>query len=236
MTAPCAPGEFRAAQARLTHCMIGGAYLQPDQYVLDVACGLGGTLVALAARVPGVKLVGLNIDRRQLELCRDIRSSAAGCLALVQADACVIPFAASTFDHIFCVEAMFHFQSRRTFLAEAARLLRPGGAMHVSDIFLQRPTTGSPWDDDVIAAILGRDYGPWPEPWIGVANVLDWAAARDHDLAGSEDWTAQTLPSYRIVAPDQAPELSQHPDAGHVLRWLHTHGYLTYQRLVFRRR
>jgi SAM-dependent methyltransferase len=210
--------------------------LLPEQRVLDVGCGLGGTLAALAKLVPGIELVGLNIDRRQLELCRGIGPLRRGSLSLVEADACAIPFAASIFDHVFCIEAIFHFKSRQVFLVEAARLLRPGGSLLLSDIVLQFPAAGAPWNREAMAAVIGRDYGPWPDPWTAIGSLQGWAAAEGLDLESRADWTAQTLPSYRIVAPDDALEGRPHPDAGQVLRWLHTNGWLTYEVLKFRRR
>jgi SAM-dependent methyltransferase len=216
--------------------MIEGAPLRPGQRVLDVGCGLGGTLAALAAGRAGMRLVGLNIDRRQLELCRGIAPPSGGGLALVEADAAAQPFAAATFDHVFCVEAMFHFRSRQVFLAEAARLLRPGGTLRVTDILLRNPGAAAPWSSEVMLAAIRRDYGPWPEPWAEATSLQRWAAAAALDPAGNEDWTAETLPSYRTVAPDDAPERRPQPNAGNVLRWLHSHGWLAYRMLMFRQR
>ncbi len=233
---PWAPGEFEAAQARLTERMTGCATLRPGQRVLDVACGLGGTLAAIAACIPGTELIGLNIDRRQLALCCGIAPPPGGSLVLVEGDACALPFDAAAFDHVFCIEAMFHFRSRRLFLAESARLLRWGGTLVISDILLREPGAAAPWDGATMATAIRRDYGPWPELWVEAADLQRWAAAEGLELASSQDWTAQTLPSYRTVAPDDASDLRRHPDAGSVLRWLHTHGWLTYQILVLRRR
>jgi len=64
---------------------------------------------------------------------------------------CRLPFPDASFNHVLCVEAMFHFASRRTFFAEAARVLKPGGAMVASDIgrpgvheaALKRPVSAS---------------------------------------------------------------------------------------------
>src|SRR5271169_1308920 len=217
---PCAPGEFAAAQARLTGRVIELVALRPGQRVLDVGCGLGGTLAEIGARLTGMALIGLNIDRRQLELCRSIAPRAGSSLALVAANACALPFARQTFDHLLCVEALFHFQSRRLFLAEAARLLRPEGTLLVADILLRHPGTAAPWHSGMMAAAIRRQYGPWPDLWAEPTSLQRWAAAEGLDLKSSQDWTAQTLPSYRTAAPDDQPERRRYPSAGNVLRWL----------------
>jgi ubiquinone/menaquinone biosynthesis C-methylase UbiE len=234
LTVPCTPGEFRAAQARLTERVLDLASVQPGDRVLDVACGLGGTLARLAEQCPGGFLAGLNIDARQLEVCRDIRPADGG-VCLTAGDACALPFAAAAFDHVLCIEAMFHFRSRRDFFAEAARVSRPGGSLVITDILLSRPGAGAPWDDATAETALRGDYGPWPEPWIAPAALAEVAAAAGFALVTQVDWTRQTLPSYRIVAPVGHPLPREQPDAGTVLRWLHEAGRLTYQAMAFRR-
>ena len=233
---PCSPGEFAVAQARLTERIVGGVPLKPGHRVLDVACGLGGTLATLGAHCSDLALVGLNIDLQQLELCRDIAPPAHGRLSLVQGDACALPFTPASYDHVFCVEAVFHFRSREIFLHEAARVLRPGGLLVLSDILLRKPGGATPWSMATIAAILRRDYGPWPEIWADAGRLISGAADAGLMLAADEDWTVQTKPSYRMTSPDDRPERRRNPDAGNIMRWLHSHGCLSYRVLVFRRR
>ena len=235
LSGACEPGEFIAAQARLTARLIALASPRDGERVLDVACGLGGALAMLAALRSGLALIGLNIDPRQLQICRSVAPPARGSLSLVAADACSLPFAAASFDTVLCIEAMFHFSARRSFLAEAARVLRPGGSLLLSDILLRDPGAAAPWPGDAIVAALRRDYGPWPMPWCDHARLLRWARAVGLSVEHAADWTAETRPSYRITAPDPHPELQQNPDAGRVLRWLHAAGWLTYQIARFRR-
>jgi SAM-dependent methyltransferase len=233
--APAVGGDFEAAQARLTERIIGLASLSGGA-VLDVACGFGGTLAALDVALSGARLTGLNIDPRQLALCRGAVVRPENALCLVAGDACALPFGADVFDVVFCVEAMFHFASRLRFLTEVGRVLRPGGCLVVCDILLRQPGSGAPWDAATIAGIVRRDYGPWPEPWVDVSLVQKWADGAGFDLVGSEDWSAATLPSYRFVAPERRGAPAGMASAGEVFRWMHLRGWLTYRALAFRRR
>ena len=220
----CDLAEFTAAQAALTRRVLALDPAMPGQRVLDVACGLGGVAAGLVTR-DGAHVTALNIDARQLACCRGLGAS------LVAADASALPFPAGCFDRALCVEAMFHFTSRAVFLAEVARVLRRGGALTVTDILIRAPET-APWPGPVMEAALRLDYGPWPDIW---TEWRDWqrvAMAAGLRVDRWEDWTAQTLPSYRITAPSGA--IYPRPTAGAVMRWLHAAGYLSYVAVTLR--
>jgi MPBQ/MSBQ methyltransferase len=233
---PSSPGGFEAAQARLTQQIVALAPPAAGQAVLDIACGFGGALAAVDATQTGLRLTGLNIDPRQLALCRGSVTRLSNTLTLVAADACALPFQPASFDHAYCVEAMFHFSSRQRFLTEAARVIRPGGLMTLCDILLRQPAPGAPWDAATIAAIVRRDYGPWPDPWADIAQLLSWANAAGFDLIARKDWSAATLPSYRFVAPVRRGIPPRQASAGEVFRWMHANGWLSYPALALRRR
>src|SRR5439155_10489956 len=122
--------NFAAAAARLSRQVIAAAGVRDGQRVLDAGCGFGGTLADLHERLPGVDLVGLNIDARQLGQAREQLPTR---VRLVAGDACRLPFADASFDRVLCVEAIFHFAGRDLFLAEVRRVLRPGGRLVLSD-------------------------------------------------------------------------------------------------------
>lgn len=227
------PDDFQAAQARLTQRAIdllprrhGGSYL-------DVACGFGGTLAALAARLRPASLTGLNIDARQLHLSRQTMAQTGTAARFVAADACALPFADESFDHVLCIEAMFHFGSRAAFLSEAARVLRPRGFLVVTDMLLRPPTGLGEVALQYLIGIIRRDYGAWPEPWVGAGQIV--AAAERHGLRleTSVDWSRATFPSYRTVAPPHTRHLE---NAGNLFWRLQKDGWLTYVAMAFRRR
>jgi MPBQ/MSBQ methyltransferase len=233
LSAPCTADEFEKAQARLTDVVVELADVRDGQSVLDVGCGFGGTLAVVNARRKNMRLVGVNIDPRQLEICCTIAPRESNSLSFEQTDACAMTFEPGRFDRAICLEAMFHFPSRAIFLRQAARVLRTGGKLIVTDILLNNPGSGAPVELSLLEQIMRREYGPWPDLWIDADAVV--AAARQAGLAleRSIDATAQTLPSYRITAPRDEDALPPRPTAGGLMRWLHRNGHLSYVCLSF---
>ena len=232
LTAPCSQQEFESAQARLTDIVIDLAQLHDGCTLLDVGCGFGGTLEAVAAKRSGMRMTGLNIDRRQLDICRSL-AIGANRLSLVVADACALPFRPASFDRIFCVEAAFHFGSRQTFLDQAASALINGGRLVLSDILLSEPAPTAALSRRVAEMALRREYGPWPELWIEADAMIGAARRAGLQLEQRIDMTRQTLPTHRVTAPQSHDRLPPDPGAGSVLRWLHAAGHLSYLCMSF---
>ena len=224
----CTAEEFEAAQSRLSDIVLELANLSDGQRVLDVGCGFGGTLAAIDARWRHMRLAGLNIDRRQLDICSSLAPHPSNTLSLVMADANAIPFRHASFDRVLCLEAMFHFPSRSGFLAEAVTALRPGGRLAVSDILLANPVDRAPLDIALLEETIRREYGPWPQLWARFDDLLESARRSGLVLERIIDATGQTLPSYRMTAPNEEIESTRRPSAGSLMRWLHREGYLSY--------
>ncbi len=106
--------------------------------VLDVACGLGSTTRYLASHYPSAAVAAINISEAQIA---HARRAADGCAFAVM-DAAALGFSTDSFDAVVCVEAAFHFRTRERFLAEAWRVLRPGGHLVLSDLLMSREMEG----------------------------------------------------------------------------------------------
>lgn len=126
--------DYIAAMEQMNSVLLEAGKVADGQRLLDVGCGFGGTIQQINAGHSDMQLTGLNIDPRQLAAAEAQTEAAHGNrIDWVEADACQIPFEDNTFDRVLAVECIFHFPSREDFLAEAARVLKPGGYLAVSD-------------------------------------------------------------------------------------------------------
>jgi demethylmenaquinone methyltransferase/2-methoxy-6-polyprenyl-1,4-benzoquinol methylase len=110
--------------------------VQPGEHVLEIGCGAGGALVALARRVgPGGRVVGVDLSPRMIRLAatRLRRAGLAGRAEPVVADAIAIPFEDASFDAVFMSFTLELFDTPEIplVLAECRRVLRPGGRIGV---------------------------------------------------------------------------------------------------------
>ena len=238
---PDDPAAFERAQRRLNDRLLAMAGIADGQRVADVGCGFGGTLAAVDAGHRGMTLLGLNIDPRQLAVCASLRPAPGNTLAWIQADACALPLADASVDRLLCIEAMFHFSSRRRFFAEAARVLAPGGVMVASDILLSAlpaPAGDGDGDDEAeadrrIRSEVQPGLGPWPDFWGADADHRALARAAGLACVSWVDAADATLPSHRHTAPAGAAARDAVGRAAATLAWLHRVGRLRYPLMRF---
>ncbi len=123
--------------------------------VLEFGCGAAQWSIALARE--GARAVGLDLSEVQLAHGRRL-AAAAGCrVPLVQASAESAPFAGESFDVVFCDHGAMSFARPERTVAEAARLLRPGGLFAFC---MSTPVRDICWDEvtERVAAELKSEY------------------------------------------------------------------------------
>ena len=95
--------------------------------VLDLACGTGYFSAWLARR--GARVVALDLSAEQLETARRCQETYGPSFPLLQADAEQAPFAAAAFDLVVSEHGVAAWCDPRRWIADAARVLRPGGRL-----------------------------------------------------------------------------------------------------------
>ncbi|HMG41362.1 MAG TPA: class I SAM-dependent methyltransferase [Acidimicrobiales bacterium] len=202
---------FVAAEAMTDH-VIAAAGVGAGRRVLDVGCGFGGTLDHIRSRHDGCRLVGLNIDERQVRWAGRLLDRGESPVSFVTADGCRLPVADGSLDHVLAVECIFHFPSRKAFFVEVARVLRPGGTLALSD-FLMAPGALAQVAETMAssAAGVGEDswYGHMAKP-LTSSGYERLARRTGLEPLVDDDVNRRTLPTYaalrRLAAEDTSSD------------------------------
>ena len=143
------PGGLRATN-RLGRAM----GLQPGWRVLDLACGLGTSATALS-RVFRCHVTGLELgkDAATASRQRALDDPVASSVAFVRGGAETPPFRPGAFDAVVIECATSLFPDKPVAIAEARRLLRPGGVIGLSDVTVE-PGSLPPELDGAVGMML----------------------------------------------------------------------------------
>ncbi|MCW5953064.1 MAG: methyltransferase domain-containing protein [Propionibacteriaceae bacterium] len=102
---------------------------KPGETVLDLGCGPGTDLVALAERVgPTGRVIGVDSDAEMIEQARN-RSAALPTVDLQLGDIHGLPFVNGSIDRARTDRVLQHVADPSGALKEARRVLRPGGCL-----------------------------------------------------------------------------------------------------------
>jgi ubiquinone/menaquinone biosynthesis C-methylase UbiE len=121
-----------------------------DKHVLEVSCGHGGGASYLTRTLHPARYTALDLNPDGIQFCRE-RHQIEG-LSFVQGDAENLPFGNETFDAVINVEASHCYSAFPRFLAEIARVLRPGGQVLYADFRFDSGITE--WESALAASPL----------------------------------------------------------------------------------
>lgn len=129
--------NFQEALLNTNRQMAALAEVQLNSRVMDAGCGVGGAAFFLASNF-ACRVEGISLSNKQIELAKGF-SVALNLQKLTHfqvADYNKTPFEKESFDLIWACESLCYAENKNLFLAEAHRLLKPGGKMVLSDYFL----------------------------------------------------------------------------------------------------
>ena len=215
--------------------------------VVDLGCGVGGTLFHLARRWPSAAATGLTLSAEQVTLAREFaaaRGLADRCAFMV-GDFLDPPAGLAPTDLAVAIESSVHTPSAPAFLRAAAARLRPGGVLILVEDTLAGPEAAL---DARGRALLAQFRRGWHLGHVATAEDLI-AAASDAGLAsaGAQDLTGLLRldrPRDRLLRPlgplADALGLARLPVfaniiGGNALTQAYRAGIMRYRMLVFRK-
>lgn len=138
--------NLQEAITSLTELMASRPELSREMSVLDLGCGVGGTVCWLADRF-GCRVIGVSNSRAGLAeadrwtLERGLQDRAEYQFA----DVVELPFDGDHFDVVWSCEAIHNVADQEAVISELTRVLKPGGTVILGDIFqLREPTAREP--------------------------------------------------------------------------------------------
>jgi SAM-dependent methyltransferase len=163
---------------------------------LDIGTGTGRLLELVAPQAERALGVDMSRDMLALARARLAERGLADRAAVRQADMYRLPFADASFDAVAMQMVLHYAEEPAAALAEAARVLRPGGTLLVADLAAH---------DD--AALMQRQAHRWPgfddaqlAGWLGAAGC---AAAAGTTIAGPRAvriWPARRQPAHILAS------------------------------------
>ena len=184
--------EFHVRGREATVELANLAGLRPGSRVLDVGCGLGGSVRYLADEHQ-CRATGLDMTREYVATARALaeRVGLAANAHFIQGSALAIPFAGGFFDVVWAEHVQMNIADKSRFYSEIARALKTGGRFVFHEILQGEggePHYPLPWANDPSISFL-----PKPE------SLQDFLQDAGLSVTSWEDKTQQSLDWFAAV-------------------------------------
>ena len=134
--------DFLKACSNLDQTMVRKGRIDQSSRVLDLGCGNGTTAIWLSefrnCQVTGIDLSSVRVQNA-LDKLATLSPEAQTKLEFEKASATDLPFEDESFTHVWSQAVIYHVPDKDSALAEAYRMLEPGGIMVFDDLTKPQP-------------------------------------------------------------------------------------------------
>jgi len=223
--------SLRRAQDALIDELLSLTSIQPSSKVLDVGCGIGGTVRYISQR-HGCAAVGITNNERSLALAGKLNGAqdTSRGVTFALADALDNGFPDESVDIALMIEAAYMIPDKRSLLAENRRVLKPGGTLLVCDNMAGRalsPKEMFKFHREIFAMKEIFGEGTY-ESLEGYSNLAHEARFRE---VSTFDFSTKVTPTIEHVVStvrDQRDELLKMFRSQEVDNWLKTWTFTSY--------
>lgn len=172
----------KVGKLRVRDRMLDRLALRGDEQVLDLGCGHGLLLIGAARRLPRGKAVGIDIwsqvdqanNSRTATLENARREGVTDRVEVHDGDMRRLPFDDDRFDAVvagLAIHNLYQAEDRRRAIAEAVRVLRPGGRVSLMDIRHVREYARALQAEAMLEVrVSGPIFWVFPPVWIVTAR------------------------------------------------------------------
>ena len=134
--------------------------LRPSGEGLELGSGGGAMAARLLARFPDLRLVATDFDPEMVDATRELLLPFGHRATVQQADAAALPFPDQSFDVVFAFAMFHHAGDWPKAVAQAVRVLRPGGRLVGYDMLEGAPMHGGRGHPRSQVAAAHSRHGP----------------------------------------------------------------------------
>ncbi len=215
-----------------TRCSCSACWALPPTdapRMADLGCGVAATARALAAALPLCTIDAITISPVQVQLAGQLNAAdvAAGRIGvqqvrLHQRNHTQTGLPSASFDAVYAIESACyaHGADKADLIAEAWRLLKPGGTLVFIDGFLRKPATG----------LFGALHRWWCQGWAiremaQIKPCLQALTTQGFEQVKAHDWSLRMAPSFAhipvLATAFTLKQLWQHQGRLPAWRWRH---------------
>ncbi len=109
--------------------------------ILDAGCGVGGTSIYLGNKFPNSTFIGITISKKQVEMARKFAEERNfnNNTKFFLMDYMETDFPSNYFDGVFALESISYAPSKKDFIQEMHRILKPGGRLVIICPAIKQP-------------------------------------------------------------------------------------------------
>jgi ubiquinone/menaquinone biosynthesis C-methylase UbiE len=180
---------------------IEALHIEPSDHILDVGCGPGRSIAALAAQAHAGRVAGVDPSELMAEVAaqRNRKLVREGRADIVIGSAAALPFPDAAFDKALCVHVVYFWNDLSAAFREIARVLKPGGRLGL----LFRTSA----EEAVVRAFPAEVYR-----FPALADVVAPLEAAGFAVEGRDELCERSAPVLLIAAKRRAPRANGAPE------------------------
>ena len=186
------------------------ASIRPGDRILDAGCGIGGPALDIAHAFAGVRVDAITLSPVQARYASSFARHAglSDRVRVYVGDFHSLPFSSNVFDVALFLESIGYAYDVRQLLAEVYRVLRPGGALYIKDVFQREPLESA--QERAALAEFDQAYvqrTPRAGATVEAISAIGFRDVESDDLTGMLSTEAFT--NANVVVRDGVPNMTE---------------------------